>query len=44
VFVLGKGGLIGTAIALYFLARMAWNAGWIGTWRAEDASDGKTGM
>jgi hypothetical protein len=44
VFVLGKGGLIGTAIALYFLARMAWNAGWIGHWRAEDASDGKTGM
>lgn len=42
LFVMSKGKTIGVLIALYYLARLAWRSGWIGTWRAEDASTGKT--
>lgn len=42
-FAWAKAGWIGAAVALFFLARMAWNAGLIGSWRAEDHSTGKTG-
>ena len=42
-FVLGKGRAIGTTLAVFFLLRMAWRAGWIKVFRAEDASTGKTG-
>ena len=43
LFVWGKGGLIAGVLTAFFVARMAWKAGWIGTWRAEDQSSGKTG-
>lgn len=43
LFAWGKGGLIAGAFAAYWIGRMAWNAGWIGKWRAEDQSTGKTG-
>ncbi len=42
VFVAGKGKWIAGALALYWLARMAWRAGWIKRWRAEDSNEGKT--
>ena len=42
LFVMSKGKVIGVLIALYYLGRLAWRSGWIGTWRAEDASTGKT--
>lgn len=41
-FAWGKGGWIAGALIVYWLGRMAWSAGWIGHWRAEDASTGKT--
>ncbi len=41
-FAMGKGRTIGMVLGAYFLLRMAYNAGWIKLWRAEDASTGKT--
>jgi len=35
-----KWPLIATAIAVYFLARMVWNAGWISFWRVDDHNSG----
>lgn len=40
VFLWSKWPLIAAVVAAYFLARMAWSAGWIRAWRAEDASSG----
>lgn len=42
IFAWSKGGWVAGALAAYWLARMAWSAGWIKQWRAQDASTGKT--
>lgn len=42
LFSWGKVWWIAAALALFWLVRMAWNAGWIRWWRAEDANTGKT--
>jgi uncharacterized protein (TIGR02594 family) len=41
LFVWGKAWWIAAALAIYWLVRMAWNAGWIRWWRAEDHNSGK---
>ena len=41
LFAWGKAPWIAAALAVYWLVRMAWNAGWIRWWRAEDHNSGK---
>lgn len=41
-YAVSKGKWVAGALALYWLARMAWRAGWIKHWRAQDANEGKT--
>ena len=33
---------IGGCLMAFFMLRMAWNAGWIGHWRAQDRNEGKS--
>lgn len=42
LFSWGKVWWIAAALALFWLVRMAWNAGWIRIWRAEDHNTGKS--
>jgi uncharacterized protein (TIGR02594 family) len=42
MFSWGKVWWIAAALALFWLVRMAWNAGWIRWWRAEDHNTGKS--
>lgn len=42
LFSWGKVWWIAAALALFWLVRMAWNAGWIRFWRAEDHNTGKS--
>lgn len=41
LFAWGKAPWIAAALSVYWLVRMAWNAGWIRWWRAEDHNSGK---
>lgn len=42
MFSWGKVWWIAAALAVFWLVRMAWNAGWIRWWRAEDHNSGKS--
>lgn len=42
LFAMGKGKTIALLLAAFYLGRIIWRSGWIATWRAEDASTGKT--
>lgn len=42
LFSWGKVWWIAAALALFWLVRMAWNAGWIRWWRTEDHNSGKS--
>ncbi len=42
LFSWGKVWWIAAALALFWLVRMAWNAGWIRWWRTEDHNTGKS--